>query len=148
MPKEQENELVLHEWMGKLTFQMQAALLTSLRGPDNTKAETTAKALTRYIRGVVLKPAGVIHLHFNDNSFMWGKYEDFPTYAKGFLQDHDEYPQHFIMHLLHSAQIIGFHHPDKEISSHWWVFYKNLCKCFHLNPETKEQMDLRLNDFK
>ena len=45
---------------------------------------------------------------------------------------------------MHATEIIGYHHPDDCVSARWGWFYVNLCKCFHLNPETKGQLDERL----
>lgn len=34
MPKTNDKESVLHDWVHELTFQMQALLMTGMRGPD------------------------------------------------------------------------------------------------------------------
>lgn len=146
MPKTAINETVLHDWVCSLTFQMQALLLTAMRGPDENNKYNAAKAIIRYLRGVVIKPAGGWHQK-NDNDFMWGDYRTFLDYANAFWQDHDEYPHHFIMHLVHCAEVVGYKHPDADISKYWLDFYKESCHAFHMNPETEEQMDKRLNDF-
>jgi hypothetical protein len=146
MKKTKINETVLHDWVCSLTFQMQALLLTAMRGPDENNKYNAAKAIIRYLRGVVIKPAGDWHRK-NDNDFMWGDYRIFLGYANTFWQDHDEYPHHFIMHLVHCAEVVGYKHPDAAISKYWLEFYKESCHAFHMNPETEEQMDNRLNDF-
>lgn len=146
MPKQLYRESVLHDWVHDLKFQTQALLLTAMRGPDENNKYNSAKALIRYLRGVVIKPAGDWH-NLNENDFMWGQYERFDDFAGNFWQDHDEYPHHFIMHLVHCAEVVGYHHPDRNIANAWYSFYMNACKAFHMNPETKEEMDARLNDF-
>jgi hypothetical protein len=78
---------------------------------------------------------------------MWGEYEKFDGFAAKFWHDHDEYPHHFIMHLVHCAEVLGYKHPDIEISSCWRTFYFAACESFHMHPETPEEMDERLNDF-
>lgn len=146
MPKQQQQESVLHDWVHKLTFQMQALLMTAVRGPDENNKYNATKSLIRYFRGVVIKPAGNWYGK-NDNDFMWGEYDKFVHYADGFWEDHDEYPHHFIMHLIHCAEVIGYKHPDQNIRGYWADFYTEACHAFHMNAETEEEMDSRLNDF-
>jgi hypothetical protein len=146
MPKSQLKESVLHDWVQGLTFQMQALLLTAMRGPDENNKFNAAKAIIRYLRGVVIKPAGDWH-GMNNNDFMWGEFDSFVNYASTFWLDHDEYPHHFIMHLVHCAEVVGYKHPDTVIASYWKDFYHHACEAFHMNPESMEEMDARLNDF-
>jgi hypothetical protein len=146
MPKSQTSESVLHDWVHCLPFQMQALLLTAMRGPDENNKYNAAKAIIRYLRGVVIKPAGNWE-GLNDNDFMWGEYSIFKNYSDVFWQDHDEYPHHFIMHLVHCAEVVGYMHPEEEISKPWLRFYFDACEAFHMNPEGLFQLLDRLNDF-
>jgi len=149
MPKTNQKESVIYDWISDLTFQQQALLMTAMRGPDNAQKDNAAKQMVRYLRGVVLKAAGVCNIKMNDNSFMWGDYSKFgfEKSAVDFFDDHDAYPHHFMMHLIHCAAVVGYKHPDQKIRSYWIWFYNNMCNCFHMNPETEAQMDERLNDF-
>jgi hypothetical protein len=146
MPKQQQNESVLHDWVTGLTFQMQALLLTAMRGPDASNKYNAAKAIIRYLRGVVIKPAGEWNGK-NNNDFMWGDYDQFAFHVREFWKDHDQYPHHFIMHLVHCAQVVGIKHPDTDISYAWTTFYLDAADAFHMNGETEDQLDRRLNDF-
>lgn len=146
MPKQFAQESVLHDWVHGLKFQQQALLLTAMRGPDENNKFNAAKAIIRYLRGVVIKPAGDWS-GFNDNDFMWGEYALFENYAETFWGDHDEYPHHFIMHLVHCAEVVGYKHPADIVAGHWMNFYLNACHAFHMNPETHREFDKRLNDF-
>lgn len=146
MPKTQLNESVLHKWVCTLTFQMQALLLTAMRGPDENNKYNAAKGIIRYLRGVVIKPAGNWE-EKNDNDFMWGAYQHFQPVADEFWRDHDEYPHHFIMHLVHCAEVVGYKHPNRTIAQFWENFYRDACHAFHMNPETEDELDRRLNDF-
>jgi hypothetical protein len=139
MPKEEMSESVLHEWVHGLTFQMQALLLTAMRGPDENNKFNAAKAIVRYLRGAICKPG--------NNDFMWGDYNIFSKYAADFWADHDEYPHHFIMHIVHCAEVLGYKHPLEKVRKYWLEFYACALQAFHMNPETHEQMDKRLNDF-
>lgn len=146
MPKQTLTESVLQDWVHTLTFQQQALLLTAMRGPDENNKFNSAKAIVRYLRGVVIKPAGNWHGD-NNNDFMWGRYAYFAGHAATFWLDHDEYPHHFIMHLVHCAEVAGYKHPDAVTRAHWNAFYKSACQAFHMCPETEAMMDARLNDF-
>lgn len=146
MPKTKQFESVLHDWVHGLTFQMQALLMTGMRGPDENNKFNSAKAIVRYLRGAVIKPAGDWHRK-NDNDFMWGEYRKFGDYANKFWGDHDEFPHHFIMHLLHCAEVVGYKHPNAQMRNYWLQFYLQACESFHMSPEEEDEMDARLNDF-
>ena len=63
-----------------------------------------------------------------------------------FLDDLDSYPIHFALHLCHASEIIGYKHPDYKTRDRWIGFYVRFCNAFHMNCETKEQLDERLAD--
>lgn len=146
MPKQELIESAFHDWVHTLTFQMQALLTTSMRGPDTLPKDNDGKAIVRYLRSVVLKPAGDWRGK-NDNNFMWGEFEYFSDYLGLFWADHDHYPHHFIMHLVHCAEVVGYMHPNEEQRAYWLAFYLMACDSFHMKPESKEDMCKRLNDF-
>lgn len=146
MPKVKPLESVLHDWVHMLPFQMQALLMTAMRGPDGSSKYNNAKYVVRYLRGAVIKPAGDWS-GSNDNSFMWGDYSSFGDYCEMFWGDHDDYHHHFIMHLLHAAEVIGYEHPDSNIRDKWKVFYRMGCASFHMEPESRVVMWSRLNNF-
>lgn len=146
MPKKHLQESVLHDWVHALPFQMQALLLTSMRGPDENNKFNSAKAIVRYLRGAVIKPAGRWE-GMNDNDFMWGDYRPFANMVNTFWDDHDEYPHHFIMHLIHCAEVVAYKHPEVGTRHHWKWFYAKACEQFHMLQEPEVQMDRRLNDF-
>ncbi len=58
----------------------------------------------------------------------------------------DQYPVHWLLHLLQAAEIVAYKHPDKIIANYWLYFYSKGVEAMHLNPETEEQLDLRLQD--
>lgn len=146
MPKKKKIESVLHDWVHALPFQQQALLMTGMRGPDGSDKHNPAKVIVRFLRGAVLKPAGEWE-GMNDNNFMWGDYGVFSLWINRFFDDPDGYPHHFIMHLIHCAEVVGYKHPDGSIAIHWIRFYEAACDSFHMTPETEEEMDQRLNDF-
>lgn len=131
---------VVRPWVGNLPFKMQAVLLSALRGCDGKERDDKAKKLTRTMRGVLLLPA-VSNAEIG--SFM----NDPPTGEEtdAFLKDLDHYPMHWLMHFTHAAEIIGYQHPDKEISF-WWrgLYYAIATEGLHLLPETQEMLWNRL----
>lgn len=59
----------------------------------------------------------------------------------------DELPHHYHMHLMHGAQILGYKHPQAEFRSRWLSFYQESVHDLHLNIESENEMDHRLNDW-
>lgn len=147
MPKTKPIESVVKDWVSELSFQQQALLFTAMRGPDNLPKHNAAKCIVRYLRGIVLKRAKG-HSNDNDNDFMWNDYSKFSSYIYDFIDNHDEYPHHFIMHLIHCAELVGYTYPDKNIADQWKIFYLKMCDAFHMYAEGPTQMNNRLNDFK
>lgn len=121
MPKTKIVESVSHEWTHVLTFQQQELLATGHRGPDGCNKHNPAKAMVRY--------------------------SVFKDWQRKFFDDPDGYPHHFIMHLFHCAEVIGYKHPDDFIRHCWHGFYLKAAKSLHMHPETEAEMDARLNDF-
>lgn len=146
MPKTKQIESALHDWVHTLTFQQQALLMTGMRGPDGCNKRNPAKAIVRFLRGAICKPAGNWD-GSNNNDFMWGWYGDFKESQRLFFDDPDGYPHHFIMHIVHCSQVIGYKHPDGAIRHFWKEFYLKACQSFHMFPEMEAEMDTRLNDF-
>lgn len=139
MPKDSKN--VVQEWLQELSWREQTVLFTALRGPDGLPKENPGKSLCRFLRSCILRDATP-----GQGTFMRldpGKEEKF---VDKFLSDTDQFPHHFLLHLLHAAEILGYKHPDKELRSFWSDFYVRGCKDFHMHPETEAQMDERLKD--
>ena|ERR1700761_6880998 len=136
-------ESALHDWIAALPFTQQALLLSIVRGPDGCGKYNSAKPMIYYMRGVIIKPAynwdGT-----NNNDYMWGDYTHFMDDANNLMSDVDSYPHHFLMHLFHCAEVVGFKHPDALISQCWLRFYYDACSSLHMNPETLEQFNNRL----
>ena len=131
---------VIKEWAWTLSWKQQATVLSALRGCDMADKEDPAKPFCRRLRGAVLESGGA-----DDNpEFMASEVdiEDILYFTKRI----DRYPVHFLLHLIHAAEVIGFNHPDEEERAFWFAFYNNMVQAFHMYPETKEQNDFRLRD--
>lgn len=154
--KTKQSESVLHDWVHELTFQQQALLLTCVRGCDGLPKYDTTKNIVRFLRGAIMKPAGEWD-GGNSDSFMWGNYSSIDTdgdlintwtnNVSYLLKNHDHVPHHFLMHLIHCAEVIGYKHPNSGISHAWNWMYLQFCESFHMSPESESTMDKRLNDF-
>jgi len=129
---------IVQEWAARLPLRHQGVLVSAVRGCDTALRHDDSKLLSRCLRAEFLVPAV-------DNPGSYIEFVDEQTLLRRmnvFLNSWDHYPMHFVMHILHAAAVLGYHHPV-----HWdvWLrFYRAGCKKLHLNPETKEQMDARL----
>jgi hypothetical protein len=81
---------------------------------DNVPKDDATKLLARCLRAVILnsfdpKPSSFIE-----------KVDDKELEARmvAVLKNHDHYPVHYLMHLMHGAEIIGYKHPN----SCGWVY--------------------------
>ena len=142
------------EWCLCLPLQQQSVLLLAARGPDGLAKSHPCKDVQRAYRGTVLLAARY------GRSLEWGERADsfmsldqfadaavWQDVIDSFFFWVDDLPHHFLMHLLHAAEIIGYKHPDVRFRSRWNEFYRRAVHDLHLNPETEEQMDARLSDW-
>lgn len=138
---------VLREWVNGLGLRHQGVLMSAVRGCDIAPRHDPSKIAQRLLRGAFLIP----HAGRFANPRTYIQYEEDETkwkdIMKAFMGNWDHYPNHYIVHFLHAAEIIGYHAPnDSPIYSERWLdFYRACCVTLHLNPETKEQLDGRLN---
>ena len=63
-----------------------------------------------------------------------------------FLKDWDQYPTHFMHHLLHASEVLHYKCPDAGMARRFGEVYRGLIANLHVNPETEAQMDARLGD--
>jgi hypothetical protein len=136
---------ILQEWVMELGLRHQGVLLGAIRGCDTVPKEDPAKHLVRCLR------AEVLNAHCGDaakaKTFMEGvtdaelrkRMDDFFKY--GF----DHYPNHYVIHFLHAAEILGYKHESIVRCGIWREFYLRFVKKLHLSPETEAQLDERLN---
>lgn len=136
------NKSVLKDWALDLSLQMQGTLLCAMRGPDGLPKEGPYKELVRAFRAVLTNnalPLGPKNTFAGDGSGVVSV-----SNVKAFFHSIDEYPHHWYLHFIHAAEIIGYYHPDKKISSFWLNFYLEAVQDLHLKPETREELTHRL----
>lgn len=133
------NQPVIKKWAWKLSWKQQAVILSALRGCDTLDKNDISKEFCRRLRNCILENGAV-----EGAEFMRSNISDEDVYK--FTKSIDKYPIHFLLHLIHAAEVIGYNHPDTEEKLFWQNFYLTMVSAFHMKPETKEENDERLKD--
>lgn len=132
---------VVQDWLGSdnISLKQQTVVLSALRGCDGQSKHDISKKFIRKIRGVVLVNAATDQTTFMQNIMTLKD-------VREFAEDCDKYPIHFVMHLCHCCEVIGFKHP-KSIVQHWFQqAYLTIVDALHLKPESEAECDSRLID--
>jgi len=142
------------EWCTALPLQQQSVLLLAARGPDGIAKDHPCKEIQRAYRGTVFlaaKYGRLLKFGEKADSFMslnvFADPDGWAAAVKAFFHTVDSLPHHFVMHLMHGAQILGYKHPDNRFAERWRQFYCMACEDMHLTEETEEEMDRRLSDW-
>lgn len=126
---------VLKDWVTELPLMMQGTLLTSIRGND-TAPTPGIKKVGRWYRDLLL------HNGNPENDFM--EFQGLPRVED--IHDELEYSSvHYLLHLLHGLEIVGYKHPDPETSDIALDYYLRIVHWLHLSPETEQELDERLS---
>lgn len=137
---------ILQPWVNQLGLRHQGVLVACIRGCDGVIKEDASKPIMRELRGLILIPFDSRELEY-EKGFM----VSFPSRAaaaafKSLRKSLDHYPVHYLFHLLHAMEIVGYYHPSKKVRSLYYERYCGLVKRLHLNPESKAMLDERLNE--
>jgi len=141
---------VVKEWVGKhCTWKQQTVLLASFRGCDGLPKHDPSKVFTKKMRSTLLKNADLNSTFMAECAFVLNDLNKEPI--DDFFIDcssgsMDAYPVHWFLHLLQAAEIVAYKCPEKSIAEYWKYFYLCGIKAMHVNPETEEQLDIRLAD--
>lgn len=144
---------ILQPWVENLGLRHQGVLVSAVRGCDSALKLDPSKALTRSLR------AAILISHCGDSkqakTFIEAtSFEELHTRMEAFRKSCDHYPLHYVMHFLHAAEIIGYKGPrfnadgsGNELvhAEAWSWFYAKMCRSLHVNVETVQQLDERLN---
>jgi hypothetical protein len=136
---------VLQDWVMELPLMQQATLISSVRGPDGVSKNGLHKEVCRYLRYLSLNPAHDDHLTNPTDKFMSPNLRAVGTVLADFVHDHDHYPMHWLIHIVHAFEILGYKHPDPKHRLCCHRFYILMADCFHLAIEREIEMDHRLN---
>ncbi len=142
------------DWCRFLPVQQQSVLFLGARGPDGIPKFHPCKEIQRAYRACVLIAAKYGRL------LEWGERADtfmsldvfadeslWQDAVRAFFGHIDQLPHHFLAHLMHGSQILGYKHPDQRFRNRWYLFYLAMVKDLHLRRETEAEMDERLSDW-
>ena len=125
-------------------------LLTAVRGCDTAPKDDPSKMFCRMLRGTFL----VCHCGdpMKAQSFIESPLvpinnplDECKSRFTAFRKNLDHYPHHYVMHIVHAVEIIGYYHPDGQIMECFHEFYCQLVKGLHVTLERKDALDRRLN---
>lgn len=132
---------VLQGWVSDLPLRAQGTLLTCVRGCDLTPKyplESLERRLVSALRWSFMVPADPREVDAEPGCFFSSHIpDDFKPSALG------HYPQHWISHVMHAAEVLSIYHPNRYVADKWRVVYERLCRSLHVNPETPEQAEER-----
>ena len=144
---------VFPDWFFDLPMQQQSVLVLAARGPDGVAKHHQCKPIVREYRAVVFKAAYLgrelmpgealdtfMHRNLTYREELWKKV------VREFFEHSDSLPHHYLLHLAHGSEIIGYKHPHKFTRHAWLYLYWEICRDMHVTPETEEELDNRLSD--
>ena len=132
----------------ELPLRYQGTLLTGIRGCDLTPKPAMAaddppeRALVAFLRFCVMNPADPREIGMA-GAFFCGvppKPEAWKPSQLG------HYPLHWVAHIMHCFEIIGYCNPDVRIRFEAYSIYRRLVDSLHLNCETQQQLHARLTE--
>jgi hypothetical protein len=136
---------ILHDWVTELGLRHQGVLLTAIRGCDGVQKHDPSKPIMRAIRAMVLVPFDQRELT-EPKGFMYFEPSLFEDSIKSLSKSMDEYPMHFILHVIHALEVIGYCHPERWVRDHFEWAYRLLVEKVHFLPETRDLMNVRLTE--
>jgi len=138
---------IMQEWTQIIGMRHQGVLVSAMRGCDLAPRHDPSKFAQRLLRGAVLIPhSGRFvnpgsYIAFEPNEEKWW------STINAFSASWDHYPNHYVMHFLHAAEIVGYYAPIGIpcYSDRWEKWYRQACNILHVNPESKAQLEYRLD---
>jgi hypothetical protein len=144
LTEEKSMQSVIQPWLAQhCTMKMQSVLILSLRGHDGMEKEEPSKIITRALRSVIFIDADIAA---GAKSSKFTHHELTTQRLKAFTEDLDHYSVHWLTHVMHPAEIIGYKHPNTEIAHFWQIVYMSIVEALHLLPESIEHLNIRLAD--
>lgn len=137
---------VLQDWVMTLPRREQGTLLTCVRGCDLTPKmplDSLERQLVSALRCAFMNPADPREVDFEPGSFFSSEPPNPSTWKASEL---GHYPLHWFSHVMHSAEILAYRHPNRDTAFLWECIYIKLAESLHLRPETKDSMIERLGE--
>lgn len=134
---------IVKDWVCGLGLRHQGVLLAAVRGCDIAPKDDPSKLLARVMREVIL------NAHAGEASkaktfISTATDTEFKSLEDAFMRSFDHYPLHYVLHIFHAAEVIGYHHPVTSTACRWLSFYYRACHKLHLSPESAKDLDARL----
>lgn len=145
---------VLQDWVMKLPLRAQGTLLTGVRGCDlapksgeviedrgcSSGESSPERHLVAFLRFCFMVPADYREVDV-PGAFFQSKP---PCVWKPSMFGH--YPQHWYSHIMHCFEVIAMDCPDGMLAEQAADIYERLAFNMHLNTETREQYESRMNE--
>lgn len=133
---------ILYPWITKLSLRYQGVLLAAIRGCDGRPKNDISKSLNRAIRNICLVPFDPRELAYEGfMSYDMAKWREDMTL---FEAAKDEYPVHYVMHMVNAISVVAYEHPDPSISGEFMWAYQLLAKGFHFHIESRDELKGRM----
>lgn len=150
---EVDHNPILQKWVCRTGLRHQGVLLSAVRGCDVATKDDPSKRLIRCYRAAILRPfCGDVKKAATYIEAV--SYDELMNRLTVFSNSFDHYPLHYVTHLMHAAQVVGYkgpkYNPDGSVDHlvhavAWAWFYGRLVKKLHLACESEVNMDKRLN---
>lgn len=128
----------------ELPLREQGTLIVALRGCDSAPKfplDSPERRLTAAIRYAVCNPADQREVDAAPGSFMTAH---IPVDVRPGMIEH--YPQHWVGHVIHACEVLGYRHPDTWQAAQWFLLYAEFCHSLHLPVESPGRMKTRLSE--
>ncbi len=143
-PLENPRRSVLQDWVMELPLREQGTLLTCVRGCDLTPKppfDSPERQLVACLRNAFMVPCDPREVDRRPGSFFQSRLPvDWKPSAFG------HYPQHWVSHVMHACEVVGWRHPDVVIGHQFLGVYRRIVYDLHLHPETFEDFEARLSE--
>lgn len=137
---------VLQDWVMELGLREQGTLLCAIRGCDLTPKyplDSLERRLVGAIRYAILNAADPREIDSAPGCFMVSK----PPYGQELkVSALGHYPQHWVAHLMHACEVLGYRHPDELERRTWNLIYRKFCHGYHVEPESPAMFESRMNE--
>jgi|PlaIllAssembly_1097288.scaffolds.fasta_scaffold27568_6 hypothetical protein len=130
--------VLIQDWLSNLSIKKQTVAIGAIRSPD-TVFSLKLKQVTVWIRKHLLNNADPM------TGFMHAALAELPLFEQ-IDREFERLPLHAAHHIMLAMEVIGFDHPDPEISLTAMRFYSDAVRAQHLNPETRDQYEARYKD--
>lgn len=135
---------VLQDWVMELPLREQGTLLTCVRGCDlvpKMPLDSLPRRLVGSLRHAFMVPCDPREVDATPGCFF---ISEVPLDWKASELGH--YPQHWLSHVMHAAEVLGWRHPDDVTAAAFQDVYCRIVFSLHLTPETFEAFEARLSE--